>query len=539
MNIRLLLLVCVGFLGGLHAAVGAESAKQPKPDAAPAEAAEDAGPAKADSEKADPEKTAPEKAAPEKAVPDKPKPEPAKPEPGATHTVRRTPLRITVELDGIFEARSASEIILRFDEYTPSPPLTVRSAVKHGARVKKGDELLALDAERLDRMIDDLKTELKLAELGLEQAEQSLMALEKTTPIDLAANERMAQSNQEDRQYYFNIQRPFDTKVAEFNLTRARNFLEYYEEELRQLERMYLADEITEETEAIVLRRARDQLESAKMSVEASQISRDFALEFAIPRADERIKEANQRRQLDAERARIALPQALQRQQIDVERQRVQNRRNAERLKKLQDDREQLVVRAPLDGIVYFGKSTRGRFGDAQPLIESLRPGGTVQINQVLMTVVQPQAMTIRATVPENQLHRLRRGLSGVAVPAGFPDLELPTALTQWSEIPTGPGNFDATLRVSLDKSDQPLMPGMACKVKLTPYAKKNALAVPANVVKTDEFDDRRYVYLVGKDGKPAKRDVTIGQRTDKLLEITAGLAEGDKVLVEAPKEDK
>ena len=52
-----------------------------------------------------------------------------------------------------------------------------------------------------------------------------------------------------------------------------------------------------------------------------------------------------------------------------------------------------------------------------------------------------------------------------------------------------------------------------------------------------DEFDDQRYVYLVGKDGKAAKKTVTVGQKTDKLLEIAEGLAEGDKVLLEAPKE--
>ena len=48
-----------------------------------------------------------------------------------------------------------------------------------------------------------------------------------------------------------------------------------------------------------------------------------------------------------------------------------------------------------------------------------------------------------------------------------------------------------------------------------------------------------RYVYLVGKDGKAAKKAVTVGQKTDKLLEIAEGLAEGDEVLLEAPKDAK
>jgi HlyD family secretion protein len=514
MNTRLMpWLVCTALMIRLVAvATAAEPAADPQPDAAAANAEPSAA---------------------------KPDAEPAKPETPASHTVKRQPLKITLELDGLFQARSTAEISLRFEEYTPSPAPTVQSAVKHGAKVKAGDVLLTLDPEKLDKQIDDLKTELRLAELSLQQAEQNLAVLEKTTPLDLAANERAAKINQEDRKYYFDVQRPFDLKVAEFNLTRARNFLEYSEEELRQLEKMYEADEITEETEAIVLKRARDQLKSAKMSVESSQLSRDFALQFGIPRADESLRASSERRQLELERAQLALPQALQRQQIEIEKLRVQNRRNAERLKRLEADRELLTIRAPLDGLVYYGKETRGKFAEAQPLIESLRPHGTVQVNQVLMTVVQSGAMTIRATVPEAQLHRLRLGLSGVAIPNGFPDLKLPAVLSQWNEIPIGPASFDATFKVGLNKNVTGIVPGMACKVKLTAYAKKNALAVPAQVVKTDDFEEQRYVYLMDKAGKVAKRTVTVGEKTEKLLEITAGLAEGDKVLLEAPKDEK
>ena len=112
-----------------------------------------------------------------------------------------------------------------------------------------------METEKLDKTIDDLRNDLKLSELGLKQAEDSLATLEKTTPLDLAANERAEKINTEDRKYYFDVQRPFNLKMADFNLKRARNSLEYTEEELRQLEKMYAADDVTEETEAIVLKR--------------------------------------------------------------------------------------------------------------------------------------------------------------------------------------------------------------------------------------------------------------------------------------------
>jgi multidrug efflux pump subunit AcrA (membrane-fusion protein) len=162
-----------------------------------------------------------------------------------------------------------------------------------------------------------------------------------------------------------------------------------------------------------------------------------------------------------------------------------------------------------------------------------------VQINQVIMTVVQPDILTIRATVAEKELHRLRPGLSGVATPAAYPDMKLNAVLTQWSEIPVGPGSFDATLQVNLDKKTKSIVPGMSCKVKLNAYLKKDALTVPVATLMTDEADDRQYVWVLGKDNKPARRYVTVGPRSDKSAEIAQGLAAGDKVLLEAPKDAK
>ena len=201
-----------------------------------------------------------------------------------------------------------------------------------------------------------------------------MAALEKTTPIDLAANERAAKSNLEDRKYHFDVQRPYDLKIAEFNLTRARNFFEYSEEELRQLEKMYKADDVTEETEAIVLKRARDQLESRESFPGIqSDVARpcDQFRHSSHRRASQGIQPAQG---VGGREGQDRLARGAAAQQIEVEKQRVQNARSAERLKKLLADREQLTVNSPLEGVVYYGKCTRGKISDAQSLADSLRP---------------------------------------------------------------------------------------------------------------------------------------------------------------------
>jgi hypothetical protein len=56
--------------------------------------------------------------------------------------------------------------------------------------------------------------------------------------------------------------------------------------------------------------------------------------------------------------------------------------------------------------------------------------------------------------------------------------------------------------------------------------------------MKTDELDDtRHYVQLVNDDGRAVKQAVTIGKKKGETVEILDGLAKGDKILAEYPKD--
>ncbi len=406
--------------------------------------------------------------------------------------------------------------------------------------VREGDVLLTLDTEKIDKAISDLRSEQQLSQLTMRQGEDQLQALEKLTPLDLEASSRAARMAEEDRKFFTEVERPFAVRATEFSLKVAKESLEYQEEELRQLEKMYKADDITEETEQIVLKRARDTVGRARFMVEAYKLQHDEALKFTIPRVEDRVKESAQRRSIDLEKSKVALPLAVKKQRLDLERLRVQFERSGERLKKLEADRRGMVVKSPIDGIVYYGKATRGRFSDSTSMADSLRRHGSILPNQAIMTVVQPRPMFIRATVPEDQLYNIRPNLKGVATPTAYPDLKLAAAVDDVSDVPTSPGSFDARLNVTLNRKARFLMPGMTCKVKFVPYLRKEAITVPPKVVHTDELDDQKhYVWRLGKDEKPQKQAVTLGRRTDKAIEITKGLAEGDKVLLEAPKEQE
>ena len=457
-----------------------------------------------------------------------------KPAPPATCKVKKSLIKIMLELDGVLEAENAQEIAVRPDEWSA---LTVLHAASHGAYVRKGDVLLELDPEKLDRAITDLRKDMEINAMSLQQAEEQLKALEKTTPMDMEAGARAARMVEEDRSYYFEVDRPFTLKATDFSLKTMKEYVEYEEEELRQLEKMYKADDITEETEAIVLKRGRDAVERAKFSLEAIQVAHDHDMKYALPRKDVEVREATQRRLIEWEKSKVQIPMELNRARLELDKLRLQRSQVEDRLKHLLTDREQMTIKSPIDGIVYYGKITRGRTSDAAGLAESLRPRGGIGPNQVVMTVVQPRPMCIRATIAEGDLHDARPNLKGIATPPAFPDLRLPVTLDTTSDIPTSPGSYEAKLNVELKGGTKLLMPGMSCKVKLMPYLKKDALTVPPSAVVTDELDDQKQtVEVLEKDGTTKTRPVTVGRKTDKLVEILTGLSEGEQVVIEPKK---
>lgn len=451
-------------------------------------------------------------------------------------TVEKGPFRIVVKLKGVFESKNAREIVLMPEEWSK---LTVVSVARHGARVRKGDVILKLETDKLDRAITDLRADLKLSGVAIHQEEEQLQVLEKITPLNLESSRRGAKIAKEDREFFFRVGLPLNLKATGLRLKMARASLEYQQEELRQLEKMYKADDITEETEEIVLQRARDALERVKFSVEVAKINHDFAMKFAIPRKEEQVKTSTKRSILGWKESEAELPLALEKQRLELDELRERQRKSEEKLEKLLVDRKGMTVRSPANGIVYYGQLTCGKPADSAAMAKSLRPHGTVSPNRVVMTVVSPRPMHIRVKIPEKYLHDLRPGLKGTAVPTGYPDLDLPVEIDRISDIPIAPEQFDGWLNVHLKGKSKLLMPGMTCKIKLVPYQKRAAILVPPKAIVTDELNDRKQsVQVLGKDGKPQNRRVTVGRKTDKQVEILKGLKEGDKVVLE-PSQDE
>ncbi|MDT3671301.1 MAG: efflux RND transporter periplasmic adaptor subunit [Aromatoleum sp.] len=91
-------------------------------------------------------------------------------------------------------------------------------------------------------------------------------------------------------------------------------------------------------------------------------------------------------------------------------------------------------------------------------------------------------------------------------------------------------GSGTIRMRAVLDNQGRMLTPGLYARVRLLGSSELNAVLIDDKAVLTDQ--DRKYVYVVDKDGKTQRRDVQLGGSADGLRIVDKGLAEGDRVIV-------
>ncbi len=450
-----------------------------------------------------------------------------------THTIARGPLKVEVTLDGSLEAAHAAEVSVVPEE---TAALVVKEAVAHGSRVTKGQTLVQLDPRKLNEQIRDQEAARALAELSFKQANQDLELLTKAAPLDAQLAERTKRLAAEDLTLFEQVERPFGEKSAAAQLARAEQYFEYTQEELRQLEKMYKADDLTEETEEIILKRARNDVEQMKFTVEQAKHLHEQQLKVQAPRTLDTHKHAAEQAAIVAEKARVSLPMLVAKQKLEIEKLQFEQQKSAEQLARLKADLAKMTIISPADGVAYYGRWVGGKWSGAAEMQQKLRPGGQIAAHEVLLTVVEPGKLLVRVSVPEKDYSRVKVGAAGQMIPKADPDRKLEAKVQEVAAAPLAEGQFSATLDLAGDTAG--LVPGMTCQVKIVAYFKADALLAPVKSVFADDLDEeQKYVFVVGAENKHERRNVTLGKSSDKWAEVATGLAAGDKILLEKPAE--
>jgi len=164
------------------------------------------------------------------------------------------------------------------------------------------------------------------------------------------------------------------------------------------------------------------------------------------------------------------------------------------------------TIVAPMDGVVLR------RDGEI---------GEIAEVGQILYRVGVPKPLQVVAEVNEEDIPRVAIGQTALFRTDAFPERRLQGKV---SEI-TPMGDIAAkTFRVKIAlPEDTPLKPGMSVEANIVTREKPNALLIPADAVQGNA------VFVL--DGSQVrKREVTIGIRGTRVVEVLSGLADGERV---------
>ncbi len=450
----------------------------------------------------------------------------------ATEKVKKEDLTVYKKLTGVVESKAMAPVKANMKSFKT---LIVDSWIPEGTVVKDGDVVLQFKKDDYQRSLESSAIALKLAKLDLEDAKVAAEQVNKTFSMDKEKLERQLKHARDDYEHYKKVTVPQRNEMLEYSLKQSEWSLENATEELNQLKKMYNEDELTEESEKIVLKRAERSVNSAKMWLKREKIRYDRAKKVLHDRQDQDKKEEINRLEISQAAAKVQLPYKVERSRIALEKSTTAYKKQLEDHGKLKVDGEQLSLKAPASGIVYYGKCTRGKWvGPTGTPSRNIEKGKTLAAGKTLFTIVDPDRLQLRIALDELSYGQLKVGMTGTAIPNAMPNKKIKVTISKISRVPLGDGKFDCVADLVFENNGQKLLPGMNCNVVFLAQEAKDAMTLPKSVVFSDDEGLTHYVYVSGDD-KPTRKTVTTGITSGDRIEIKSGLNAGDKVLKKKP----
>jgi HlyD family secretion protein len=284
------------------------------------------------------------------------------------------------------------------------------------------------------------------------------------------------------------------------------------------------------------LERANDRMNWSRSMKQKGYVSMSTVRsdEFAAARTEETLKQEESAfdlfRKFTAPRTLRELEGAVLGTQATLNYQQLRAQRHIARLAMLEKQVNACTIRAPHDGFVIHANDNR-----RQVYIEEGMP---VHQKQPLFYLPDLNEMEIVAQLHESIVSEVRPGMEVTVEVETFPDREMEGLVQVVSPLPTLEWRtdvryFDAIVKIA--KSPPGLRPGMTAQVEIAMPSRQHVLAVRTEAVASDDGQD--VCFVVHEDGLE-RREVKLGQVTRELTEVTEGLREGERIVLNPKQEE-
>ena len=431
-------------------------------------------------------------------------------------TVKAAPFSIDTEISGILVPTKTQTLALTPERWKSFP---IASIAKHGAEIKQGEPLIVFKTDAIDKSLIDQADDVQSRELKLAIANRELTELQQKNTLSLAGAKLRMENAEADLAYHQSTGLPAAKESLAQSLQQSEDLLTYQKEELTQLLKMYEEDDITEETEEIILVRQKANVRNAENSL--TKRKRDVArsLETSLPR--ELISHQNkvETARINYATAKLNLERNYGLKKLEVAKLERDLENSKKALAETQADRKLFEVIAEFDGHLLFGEFADGQWKKGKTS-EFLKAGGSVPARSTVLTLVAKDSpLALHALLSTKKAKELQTSLkeSGDQAPkveiAPYPNLSGKHLVTL---EPQAPEDFK--------------FPGQPDKTDLVFYSAEKVITIPSKVLKTKE-DGTNHVLVKLSEGEPEERPVELGKKDGDLVEVLSGLEEGQVIL--------
>lgn len=398
----------------------------------------------------------------------------------------------------------------------------------HGAKLAKGDVLVRFDAEGFDRKLDDARRSLKTNSLNLAQAERDLKHLKETAEHKLEAIRRAAEIAREENAYFTKTRRKISEESAAEQLESRRQFLDNQREELKQLSEMYKADDLTENTEEIILTRQKNAVQNAEFQLKVAELEYKRTMEVGLPRETISLANAERDSAIALAKALEDTPRAIALKELEVASLKTAVERETRSLAELEADRKLMEIKAPADGTFVHGVIENGRWTTGEAVKALVRNGRPLPNKPFAAFVPASTRLQLHAFVDEAGARALKKDLAGVATLSGREDSDIPIKVAEVAVVPAVDGSYPVLLEADWPEGVQAVAGGGA-SARVIAYHQDKAIAVPTRAIRygTDGWT----VEVKLADGKTERRKIQRGRVSGEMTEIRSGLEAGQVVI--------
>jgi HlyD family secretion protein len=355
--------------------------------------------------------------------------------------------------------------------------------VDDGARVTEGTEIVRLDSSVLAESVTAQRIAFEKARAAKIQAEKdyaaAVIAVEEYTEGTFKKDLRKAES---------------DLTAAKERLQATRNTLAYGE---RMFRKGYITPQQLDAQKSSVAR--------AELDLGTAEIALDVLNRFARPKMVTELQSVRDA----AEARRDSEHAALELEQVKLER--------------LTSQLEKCTVIAPKDGLVIYAND-RNRDRESE-----IRAGAKVSEGKTILRLPNLSKMRVDVEVHEAKVDKIRVGMKARVRVQGREFTGEVTAVANRPESSWYSTIKKYLVQVRIDGNTEELRPGFTAEAEIIVADLVDVIAVPVAAVIEQEG---RFVCAVRRGDAVERREVSLGQGNDRLVEIVSGLEEGEVLLL-------